>query len=268
MTQRRKRPLAYHMLRCAIATLRLAALLCAPLPLGAQSVIEAGGFYHHVTNDFGNWKGGYARAVIAGARNVWYLDARAQDAFGDRGVYGSLANVHTFSSRIYTQVGIGGGTGDFVLPDLRIDASLGVKLGSARAVILTAGGTLVDAKSEFRDRSLFGSLTWYASGTLLLEGGTRVNWSSPGSVVSARGFGSVSMGRPGKMMLTARGSAGSEGYQLTGAEQTLRKFNSQEADLRLRVPLGGSLGVVLGGDWYHNPFYTRAGALLGLFHAW
>lgn len=246
------------------------ALLCALAPwrLCAQSALEAGGFYHHVTGDFGDWKGGYARAVLGGARDVWYLDAKAQEAFGDRGIYGSLANVHTFSSRVYTQVGLGGGTGDFVLPDLRADASLGLKLGPDRSVILTAGGTMVDAKSGFRDKSLFGSLTWYASGAVLVEGGTRVNWSSPGAVVSARGFGSLSVGRAGGTLLTVRGSAGSEGYQLTGDAETLRKFHSQEAEVRLRARLRGGVGVVIGGDWYHNPFYTRAGAMAGVFYGW
>lgn len=258
-------------LRCALAPRRLAALLCAlaPLRLSAQaSSIEVGGFYQHVSNDFGDWKGGYARAVLASSRNVWYLETKAQEAFRDRGIYGSLANVHTFSARFYTQVGVGGGTGNFVLPDLRLDASLSYKAGAARSVILTAGGTLVDAKSGFRDKSLFGSLTWYARSGLLLEGGTRVNWSNPGAIASARGFGSLTAGRAGGTMVTVRGSAGSEGYQLTGAAQTLRKFNSQEAGISLRSGLGGSMGVSLGGDWYHNPFYTRAGLSLGVFHGW
>ena len=255
---------------CLLATLPLCAF--APLRLSAQSPpsswIEAGVFYQHVTNDFGDWKGGYARAVLAGSRNVWYLDAKAQDAFRDRGVYGALANVHTFSDRFYTQVGVGAGSGDFVLPDLRLDASLNVKLGSARSLILTAGGTLVDAKAGFEDRALFGALTWYAGASVLVEGGARINWSNPGSVSSARGYGSLSVGRSGSSLFTLRGSAGGEGYQLAGPGAPLREFNSEEAGLVWRIWFVRSVGMVVGGDWYHNPFYTRAGASLGLFHAW
>ena len=256
----------------ALAPLFLSLLASLPLrPLTAQtrpSWVEAGAFYHHVSGGFGDWKGGYARAVLAGSGNVWYLDAKAQEAFRDRGVYGSLSNVHTFSSRIYTQVGIGGGTGDFVLPDLRFDASLNVKLGAARSLILTGGGTLVDAKSGFTDRALFGSLTWYAGGSVLLEGGARINWSDPGSVRSARGTGALSFGRNGKSLVTVRGSIGTEGYQLTGVTETLREFRSQEAGATWRQWLSGGTGFVLGADWYHNPFYTRAGVSAGLFHAW
>ena len=230
--------------------------------------MEAGAFYQHVTNDFGDWKGAYARAVLAGSRNVWYLDAKAQEAFRDRGLYGALANVQTFSSRFYTQIGIGAGTGDFVLPDLRLDASLNLKLGSARSLILTAGGTLVDAKAGFEDRALFGGLTWYAGPSVLLEGGARINWSNPGSVSSARAYGSLSVGRSGSSLFTLRGSAGGEGYQLAGPGAPLREFNSEEAGLTWRIWFARSVGAVIGGDWYHNPFYTRAGASFGLFHAW
>lgn len=242
--------------------------LCSVAAQSGASWLEGGAFYQHVTGGFGSWKGAYARAVLAGSRNVWYLDAKAQEAFRDRGVYGSLSNVHTFSSRVYTQIGIGAGTGDFVLPDLRLDASLSLKLGSARAVVLTGGGTAVDAKSGFRDRALFGAMTWYPRGGILLEAGARVNWSDPGSVQSARGTGALSLGRSGKRFVTLRGSIGTEGYQLTGLSQTLRKFDSQEAGVVWRQWISHGTGFVVGGDLYHNPFYSRAGVSVGLFHGW
>ena len=236
--------------------------------LAQHSSLEAGGFFHHVSGGFGHWSGGSMRAVLAGPHDVWYLEGKAQRAFRDRGVYGSLANVHTWSSRVYTQIGVGGGTGEFVLPDLRIDAALGVKLGAARRVVLTMGGTFVDAKQAFEDRSAFGSLTWYAGSSVVVEGGGRINWSDPGAVTSGRGFGALTLGRAGSTLITLRGSAGSEGYQLTGVTETLRRFNSQEAGLVWRQWLAKTVGLTLGSDWYHNPFYTRAGGSLGVFYAW
>jgi len=250
----------------------LLGLAPAPAPVLAQaragaSWVEAGGFWDHVTNDFGSWKGGYARAVLSGARNVWYLDARVQEAFRDSGVYGSVANVHVFSDRFYTMAGIGGGTGDYVLPDLRADASLNVKLGRTRALIATAGGTWLESKDVFRDRAAFGSLTWYGSAEFLVEVGGRINWSDPNAIRSARGSAALTLGRGGTTLVTLRGSAGTEGYQLTGAE-TLQQFKSQEVSLSWRYWISRRIGTVLGGQWYHNPFYTRAGVSLGLFHAW
>jgi YaiO family outer membrane protein len=253
-----------------------AALLgAAPAPSAAQaqptspsSWIEAGGFYHHVTQDYGDWKGGYARGVLVSARNTWYLDAKLQEAFKDRGVYGSLVNVHTFSARFYTQLGFGAGSGKFALPDYRLDGSLNFKLGRAKALIFTAGGTYVRSKSIYRDKALFGSLSWYASPTALLELGGRINWSDPNAVRSQRLSGALTLGSTGTTLVTLRGGAGTEGYQLVGAAQPLRRFRSQEASVALRQWLSRDVGTVLGGEWYHNPFYTRAGGSLGLFYAW
>lgn len=260
--------------RVAMTAAVAVALLAASRPLPAQgpppgsSWVEAGGFYHHVSNDFGSWTGGYARLVLAGARDAWYLDAKAQEAFRDRGVYGSFANVHSFGSRVYTQLGVGAGSGDYVLPKLRLDGSLTLKLGPARRVLLTAGGTYVKSKSIYDDQALFASLTWYATPSVLLELGGRVNWSDPGAVRSARAQAALTAGRTGRSILTLRGSAGTEGYQLTGAPVTLQEFKSQDAGLSLRRWLGAHVGIVVGGEWYHNPFYTRAGGSLGLFYGW
>lgn len=260
------------MLRAAVGSVLLATSV--PIaPARAQSGagsswVEAGGFYHHVSNDFGSWKGGYARAVLSSARNVWYVDARAQEAFRDSGVYGSLANVHVFSDRFYTQVGLGGGTGDYVLPDLRADASLNIKLGPSRTLVATLGGTWVESKDVFRDKAVFGSLSWYQSEVILVEIGGRLNWSEPNTVGSARGVASLTLGRMGTAVVTLRGSAGTEGYQLTGAPETLQKFRSQEASVSWRQWITGRIGTVVGGEWYHNPSYTRAGFTAGVFRAW
>jgi len=233
-----------------------------------SSWIEAGGFYQHVNHDFGSWTGGYARLVLAGSRDVWYGDAKLQEAFRDRGAYGALANVHHFGSRVFTQVGVGAGSGKYVLPRFRADAALTLKLGNAHALLLTAGGTYVKSKSIYSDQALFGSIAWYAGPHALLEAGGRLNWSDPGAVRTERVSGSLTLGKNGAVLLVLRGGAGTEGYQLTSAPVTLQKFRSQEVGVTLRTWLAPHFGVVEGGEWYHNKFYTRAGGSLGLFHAW
>src|SRR3990170_4921389 len=61
----------------------LLGLAPAPAPVLAQaragaSWVEAGGFWDHVTNDFGSWKGGYARAVLSepATSGTWTLECR------------------------------------------------------------------------------------------------------------------------------------------------------------------------------------------------
>ena len=256
-----------QLLVVALGLLSLRGSATAQAPLPGASWVEAGGFYHRVSGAFGNWKGGYLRGVLSGARNVWYLDAKAQEAFGDRGVYGALANVHTFGSRVYSQVSVGGGTGTYVLPDLRLDAALAVKLGAGKSVVVTAGGTFVKAKTIYQDRAVVGGLVWYA-GPAVVELSGRVNWSDPNAVRSERVNGAVTLGSAGRRLVAIRGGAGTEGYQLTGVTATRRRFRSQEVGLSWREWTGARFGLVLAGELYHNPFYTRAGVSLGIFRGW
>lgn len=256
-----------RLLGVVLGLMSLRGTAAAQSPAPGASWVEAGGFYHRVSHDFGDWKGGYLRGVFSGARNVWYLDARAQEAFRDHGVYGALANVHTFGSRVYSQLSVGGGTGTYVLPDLRLDAALAVKLGRARSVVLTAGGTFVKAKRIYEDRAGTAGLVWYA-GPAVLEVSGRINWSNPDAVRSERITGAVTLGRAGRRLVAIRGGAGTEGYQLTGVAATQRRFRSQEAGISWREWAGARFGVVLGGELYHNPFYTRVGASLGFFRGW
>ncbi len=247
-----------------------AALLAVAGPLAAQgrSRVEIGGFHHRVSDGFGHWSGTTVRLTIAGSGSTWYLDGRAQRAFEDEGIYGGLTGVVDLGSRVFVSGGVGGGSGGFVLPDLRADAALHLKLGAARRVVVYAGATWVDAKRGFEDRAAALGLTWYASARAVLEAGGRLNWSDPGDVRSERALASATLGTPGRRLVVLRANVGREGYQLTGVAATLRRFESQEADVSWQEPLGRRWGIAVGATWYHNPFYTRAGASLGFFHAW
>jgi len=229
--------------------------------------VDAFGLYQHVGNDFGDWKGGGVRAQIPIGSTIWYLEGLGQEAFGDEGAFGSLGARINLSRDWYTTLGVGGGSGDFFFPDLRVDGTISRVLLPSRRLIVTAGATWVDAKQGFEDLSLSGSLAAYVGGTVL-EAGGRWNRSLPGSVKSGRGFASLTTGADGDAWFTVRGSVGTEGYALTGTTATLRRFTSYEGNLTWRRWIGGGFGVRLQGDLYDNPFYTRAGGSLGLFASW
>lgn len=233
-----------------------------------RSQILVSGFHHRVSDGFGHWSGAAARLTLSGSRSAWYVDAKGQRAFGDEGVYGAVTFVGDLTSRLFVSAGLGSGTGDFVFPDLRADAAVHVKLGSARRVVVFAGGTLVNAKLGFEDLAGFGGVTWYASSQAVLEVGGRLNWSDPGGVRSERVNASATLGRTGGRLVVVRGNAGREGYQLAGLGQVLRRFDSHEGEVLWQEPLARRWSLVLGGTWYHNPFYDRAGASIGLAHGW
>lgn len=232
-------------------------------------IVEASGFFHRVTNDFGDWRGGRLRAVLpAGARAVFYLEGVAQRAFGDDGTYGTAAWQQALGNDWITYVSAGAGTGEFFFPELRLDAQLTRKLLASRRLLVSIGGTWVRSKDVYRDRTAVASLTGYLGSSAVLEVSGRFNWSTPGDLASQRGAVALTLGRAGQRYVVLRGGAGTESYQLTGAGQVERSFSSTEASLSWREWLGRRTGVIVVGEWYDNPFYTRTGAQVGVFVGW
>jgi YaiO family outer membrane protein len=225
----------------------LAALVLAPTVGEAQSVppalrggmLEASGFVHQVTNGFGDWHGARLRAVVpAGSRSVFFLEGVGQRAFRDDGFYATVAHQLAAGDDWITYLGIGAGSGEFVFPDLRVDATVTRKLLPSRRLLVSVGGTWVRSKDVYRDRTAVAALTGYLGATAVLEVGGRFNWSSPGEVASQRAYAALTLGRSGRRYLVLRGAGGSEAYQLTGSGATEHKFNSTEASLSWRECLG------------------------------
>lgn len=255
------------LLLALVGPARLAAQ-AAPSSQFGESWLRITGAAAGVTHGYGDWSSlGFRTAIVAGPRDLILGEARWQRAFGDRGVYAGGGIRHAFGSKWFTTTTVGGGTGRFALPDLRFDGSIHRKLASRDRVLFTAGFTAVRSKDVYRDRAVFSSLAIYGAG-VVAEGGVRINWSNPGSRQSARGFGALTLGRTGRGLVVIRGSAGRESYQLLGTSQALREFSSQEAAVEYEAWLGRHTSLVVGADWYHNPFYRRTGGSLGIARHW
>lgn len=224
---------------------------------------------HQVSGGYGDWRGvGLRLSVPVGTRNTWFVEALQRNAFRDAGTYLSVANQHVWNERVYSFASVGSGSGYFVLPDLRADASLSAKWGSRRAFVTTLGTTVIDAKRGYRDVGGFAALTGYLSPWAVAEGGVRLTRSTPGDVDAARGNGALTLGRQGKTVMVLRGSSGREGFQLLGANATVRRFSSHEGAASLRQWFGAYGGVLVQGEHYRNPFYRRTGVTLGVFAHW
>jgi YaiO family outer membrane protein len=252
---------------------------CAPAAaLGAQAApprsrydrrVEVVADRHQVSGGFGDWSGWAARlAIPAGRQDTWFAEALTRRAFRDAGNYVSLALQHDWSARLYSFVSIGGGSGDFVLPDLRVDALLSAKWGTRQSVVTTLGTTIVDAKLGYRDVGGVGSVTVYLAPHAIAEGGVRVTRSTPGDVDAARGTAALTLGRQGQAVVVLRGSSGREGFQLLGSGAAVRRFTSHEGGIAWRQWMGDWGGALLQGEHYRNPYYRRTGVGVGVFAHW
>lgn len=257
-----------HAIRTTAFLLVLVVPVAAQSPTGPAGWYQAEGYYHGVTNDFGDWKGvGAGFHLPAGSRTVWDINGLAQEAFFDKGVWLGASHRYQLSPAWFSQVSVGGGTGEYHLPDFRTDLTLGKSWLDRRNLLTMVSGTYVNAKQGYSDIGLQGSVVLYLEG-VALEAGGRMNWSNPNAVSSGRAFGSATLGRERDRVIVLRGSGGGEGYQLTGTGTTEQKFTSWEASLSWREWISDRIGLIGRLEFYDNPFYTRTGLSLGVFRHW
>jgi YaiO family outer membrane protein len=84
-------------------------------------------------------------------------------------------------------------------------------------------------------------------------------------VTTRQQFLALTWGKDQQTQITARHAWGREGYQTIGNGDALVDFSSHQTSLNLRHWVGADWGLAAGIERYHNPYYNRAGATLGLF---
>lgn len=230
--------------------------------------VEANGFAQQVTNDFGDWSGGYARVVLPYERNTWFADALALKAFGENGFQVGVTQRHDWNSRVFQMIGASVGSGAAILPRGRVDAAVGVRLGEQRRVQATGGVSYVKSVTELYDVAGTASLAWYAPHNLLLEAGLRYNTSRPGDIQSHRISGTTIWTPSARRSFSLRAIGGTEGYQVVRTGTTLTQFHSKEIALAWREKITGPWALSVQGDWYNNPSYTRSGVTIGVARYW
>src|SRR5271155_1133718 len=131
--------------------------------------VETGGSYETLTNGYGYWGGGYARAVYEKGPDVWDAELNGQHQFGDAGVYFAAGDTHTFSPDWYGALTVGSSAGGFFWPRFRTDAFLNKKWLSRKQWITTAGYGYVAAKDVHRDNIFYLGSTYYFEKPWIVE---------------------------------------------------------------------------------------------------
>lgn len=240
----------------------------APIGAFAGKTFEVGATAQRVSNAYGDWRGGYARAVVpVGTSDTWWADVLAMEAFTERGVQVGIAQRHDWTRRFFTLVGATVADGAPIFPRVRADLQAGVLLGPARTVVATLGVSHVRSVQTLSDAALVSSLAWYAPHGIILDANVRVNTSWPGRVRTARSGGSATWMLADRSF-SVRGIAGEEGYQIISAQTALVRFSSHEVSVAWRERLGQGWSTALQVDRYENPAYTRTGLTLGLARHW
>jgi YaiO family outer membrane protein len=227
--------------------------------------IEVGGSYRQLSNNFGDWSGGYARGVFAEGKNIWNGEVNGQHEFGAGGVYLAAGDTYNFNPDWYASLTLGSSVGGFFWPRFRADAFVNHKLLSRKQLIATLGYGYYASKDVHRDQSVFVGTTYYFRKSWIIEDGIRFNVSNPGVVFSPAGFVAVTEGTNKHHYITVNAGFGEEAYQIVGPSTVLTRFESQNLTITWREWTGKNWGFNFVADYYHSPFYQRGGGSFGLF---
>lgn len=228
--------------------------------------VEAGAGYHGLSGSNPSWNDEYVRSHLAVTPlDGVDLEVSHQAHFGDRGTFLGAGYTRTLDDRWYASGFAGGSDGGFFLPRLRLDGFLSRKWLDGGPLVTTVGLGYSRARDVHWDGSALVEATYYFRAPFIVNAGTRLNASNPGTVLATRGFAAVTYGAEKHHYLTLRFEGGGEGYQVVGPETVLSEFSSHEASAIWRQWLTRSVGFDLRATRYVNPTYTRSGVQLGAF---
>lgn len=219
-----------------------------------------------LTNGFGNWRDVTLRGAYGLDKHLLQGELSAHRRFGEDGVFLGLSDTYTFNEDWYGSLAVGVGDGAFYLPRYRVDGTIYRKLLPNRSLVASLGLGYYKAPGGNSDQSVSLGAAYYFEAPWIVEGGIRLNRSSPGSVDTQQQFVAVTYGRNKQDLVTARYGWGEEGYLAVAANRQLVNFESREASVSWRHWFNPRTGVLVGANRYSNPSYRRSGVTVGVFH--
>ena len=147
----------------------------------------------------------------------------------------------------------------------RADAFLSRKWLEKRNLVTTDRVWLLRSKDVHYDFNAFIGVTYYFESPGSWKLGLHYNFSQPGNVTAPGPFAAVTYGRNKDYYLVLRVGIGREAYQVVGPDEAITDFASQVVTLTWRQWLTREWGFKLQTEYYHNPFYQRAGFEIGIF---
>ena len=215
---------------------------------------------------FGNWKEIGLRGTYATGPHILQGELTQNRRFGQNGTFAGLSDTYTFNDDWFGWFSVGAGDGAFYLPRYRLDTSISRKWLDKRNLVTSLGLGYYSAPDGHTDRSLTAGVAYYFEAPWIVEGGVRLNHSSPGSIKSQQQFLALTYGRDKQDLVTARYGWGNEGYLAITSGTQLVNFDSREGSIAWRHWLNPRTGLLIGANRYTNPSYNRTGVTLGVFH--
>ncbi len=189
---------------------------------------EVGGFFNHLDNNYGDWKGLDAKFGFTGNKHFapfFTFSSQTRDQ-GTQQNYGMYSYV-TFSKRFWAIVGASGAPerSAILYPKLRVDGTLFSGVPGVPGLFISTGFS--DFHMPDGGGGVIGSLgTIYYHRKLIVSGSFNINSSRPGGIISQSGQAGFQYGSQGKSWFGAGMSGGKLAYQVINLTPFDVRFNT------------------------------------------
>ncbi|MCO5399622.1 YaiO family outer membrane beta-barrel protein [Ralstonia soli] len=202
------------------------------------------------------------RGMMVTPYGIWQAELDRQSRFGFAGQYGALSLTRDLSDDYYVTVGAGTGNSE-LFSKWRVDVAGYRKFGPDRRFVAGIGAYY--AQGQDSDRSdqglVLSTLAYFQS--VVLEGGLRFNRANPGMVFGPSQYIAATIGNDEKRALILRVEHAREAYQVLSTGSERADYNSMSYGVQWRERVSRDLLLLIGAQYYHNPFYNRTYGEIG-----
>jgi YaiO family outer membrane protein len=245
-----------------------------PLPVFAAeqhqyieaNYIEGGLDYSDLDHGYADWKGVFVRGSWQqNSKNVWAGELLHKNEYNAWGNYLTAGLTHTFNDDWYGSLSAGVSDGAFFFNKYQVDGFINRKLLKDRNLVATLGVGYDEAKHVNADSYIYLGASYYFDEPWLLEGGIRLNRSTPGPENSHRYRIAVTYGRAFDQFIIADFDWGTEAYQFVSTDVSIVNFNSRILSLTWRKWIAKDWGLAMRGEFYQSDEYNRNGVEVSVF---
>lgn len=230
----------------------------APERAAIEAVLDNG----RMSDGYGGATAVALRGMMVTSYGIWQAELDRQSRFGFAGQYGALSLTHDISEDYYFTVGAGTGNSE-LFSKWRVDVAGYRKFGPDRRFVAGIGAYY--AQGQDSDRSdqglVLSTLAYFQS--VVLEGGLRFNRANPGMVFGPSQYVAATIGNDEKRALVLRVEHAREAYQVLSTGSERADYNSMSYAIQWRERVSRDLLLLIGAQYYHNPFYNRTYGEIG-----
>ena len=232
--------------------------------------LELGGYGSHVTQGYGDWRGGQGLLWIRSNPIFipeFFFDSQTRPG-GTQQNYGFFSYLN-WSKSFYTTQGFSIAPQNnpvaIYFPRFRYDVKANWKLPPSRNLVLGVGYTHFNLGAPGHGEIFNAGAIWYHR-KLVIEGDAFVNRNQPGDLYSASGLVSVQYGKEGKSWTGVTAGGGHQLYQFAGQVPFNVRLNGYNFQAFYRKWLSRHVGVVFNFEYQDLlGTYRRVGGGSNLF---